>query len=184
MTLSMYIDINSIVQTLISIIGTALVAWLIAQITSWLKAKTEKERAEKQLNEINEYTKIANQTVSDLVDYMNNTVVNEMKSLSEDGTLSDEDAAQIKTACKCKLYGALSEKSMEAMKNVYGNIDSIFDMWIENAVSMAKTNGTGIDSTTALGIAKMNSVTHDKRDEIKNKLTSRLENIVDTTSTS
>lgn len=180
----MYIDVNSIIQSLVTIVGTALVAWLIAQITSWLKAKTEKERAEKQLNEITKYTEIANQTVVELVDYMNNTIVNEMKSLSDDGTLSEEESEQIKTACKCKLYGSLSDKSMEAMKTVYGNnVDSIFDMWIENAVSMAKANGTGIDSTTALGIAKMNSVAHDKRDAIKTKLTTRLENIVDTTST-
>lgn len=180
----MYIDVNSIIQTVVSVILTALVAWLIAQLTSWLKAKTEKERAEKQLNELSEYTKIANQTVVELVDYMNNTIVNEMKTMSEDGTLSEEDSDQIKKACKCKLFGMLSDKSMEAMKTVYGDIDSIFDMWIENAVNMAKSNGTGIDSTTALGIAKMNSVSHDKRVEIKSKLTTRLENIVDTTSTS
>ena len=55
---------------------------------------------------------------------------------------------------------------------------------IENAVASAKANGTGIDKTTAMGIAKQNSITHDQRTEIKNRLSDRLELIVDNTSTS
>ena len=70
------------------------------------------------------------------------------------------------------------------MKNTYGDLNSIFDVWIENAVASAKANGTGIDKTTAMGIAKQNSITHDQRTEIKNRLSDRLELIADNTSTS
>lgn len=179
----MYIDFNTIITTIVSTLSTALVAWLIAHLTSFLKAKAENERAKKQLSEIDEYRKIANQTVADLVDYLNNTVVNEMKTASEDGTLTDDESAQIKNACKCKLYGTLSDNSLEALKNVYGtNLDSIFDIWIENAVASAKCGGTGLDKTAAFGIAKMQNTTAEQKEAIKEKLNSRLETIVDTTS--
>lgn len=180
----MYIDINTIITTIVTTICTALVAWLIAQLTSYLKAKSEKEKAEKKLKMIDHYTKIANDTIIQLVDYLNNTVVNELKTASEDGQLTEEEAVQIKTVCKSKLYGVLSDEALEAMKNTYGNLNSIFDVWIENAVASAKASGTGIDKTTAMGIAKQNSITHDQRTEIKDRLSDRLELIVDNTSTS
>lgn len=180
----MYIDFNTIITTIVTSICTALVAWLIAQLTSYLKAKSEKEKAEKKLKMIDHYTKISNDTITQLVDYLNNTVVNELKTASEDGQLTEEEAVQVKTACKCKLYGVLSDDALEAMKNTYGDLNSIFDVWIENAVASAKTNGTGIDKTTAMGIAKQNSITHDQRTEIKNRLSDRLELIADNTSTS
>ena len=79
----MYVDFNTIITTIVTTICTALVAWLIAQLTSYLKAKSEKEKAEKKLKMIDHYTKIANDTITQLVDYLNNTVVNELKTASE-----------------------------------------------------------------------------------------------------
>lgn len=178
----MYIDINTIISSVLPTICTALVAWLVSHLTSFLKAKSENEKASKQIKEIDEYTKIANETVVNLVDYMNNTIVNEMKAASEDGTLTETESAQIKNAAKCKLYGSLSDKSLEALKAVYGtNLDSIFDIWIENAVASAKHGGTGIDKVAAVGIANMNNDTLSQKIAIKEKLNTRLENIVDST---
>ena len=99
----MFIDFNTIITTIVTTICTALVAWLIAQLTSYLKAKSEKEKAEKKLKMIDHYTKVANDTIIQLVDYLNNTVVNELKTASEDGQLTEEEAVRVKTVCKCKL---------------------------------------------------------------------------------
>lgn len=178
----MYIDVNTIVITIISTVITALVAWAFSQLTSYLKAKAERERAKKKLDELERYSSIAGQTVVQLVDYLNNTVVNELKMASEDGTLTEEEAESIKQTCKYKLYSTLTEESLDSLKNVYGDIDGIFDMWIVNAVNNAKrTGGSGIDANTAIGMAKAQSITQAKKDEIKSKLTARLEGIMDTT---
>lgn len=178
----MYIDVNTIILTIVSALASALVAWLFSHLTSYLKAKSERERAKKKLEQLDYYSKIANKTIRELVDYLNNTVVNELKEASADGTLTDEEAAAIKETCKNKLYGSLKDESLESLKSVYGDIDAIFDMWIENAVSAAKkSGGTGIDAQTALGIAKSKSITHEKREQIRSNLTARLEGITDST---
>lgn len=180
----MYIDVNTIITTIVTTIATALIAWLIAQLTSFIKAKAEKSRAEKKWEELDHYTKIANETIVKLVDYMNTMIVNKMKVASDSGELTEEEGERIKEALKYKLYGMLTTEAMEAMKCVYGDLDSIFDMWIENAVANAKTCGSGISKDTALGMAKAQDITHEQRRNIKDSLACRLEGIVDTMSTS
>ena len=177
----MMIDWNTILTTIVSIMATGAFTYFFAQMTSYTKMKKEQELARAKTQQLESSIKIANGTLDTLVDYLNLTVVNELKSLSADGHLTQEEAVEIHDAAKMALYGTLTDETMNALTTVYGDqLDAMFDKWIEISVARAKRNGVGITATEAHGIAMQSNLATAKRKEIMDSLHTRIETVVST----
>ena len=174
-------DWNTIVTTIVSVLASTAFAYFFAQLSSYTKLRKERELAKARAEKLESSVKLANGTLDTLVDYLNLTIVNQLKSLSADGRLTPDECEQIHEAAKLSLYGTLTEETMGALKTVYGDaLDSVFDKWIEISVERAKRNGVGISSTEARGIAMQSNLAAEKKQEILQSLRERVETVVST----
>lgn len=140
---------TEIIVTIVSLVAT----WALAQLSSYLSAKAESTKSQTEREDVKQYIDIAMDTVQQIVDMLNTTVVNDMKIASSDGKLTEDEIKEISLNARDEVLRILSVEAVQALKAVYGDINGLVDLWVTNAVEKAKGT-TGITSDDALEISK------------------------------
>lgn len=136
---------------LVTIVSLAL-TWALAQASDWLKSKSEANKVKTQNESVKNYIQIALDTTSQVVDMLNTTVVNDWKKAAADGKLTYEEIAALTADARTKVMTILSQSAVTALQQVYGDLNSMIDTWVKNAVEKAKET-TGLTSDEAIAAA-------------------------------
>ena len=137
-------------------IASLVVTWMLTQLSNYITSKSEEVKSKTDNESIKRYIEIATSTVTEVVDYLNHSVVNDLKIAAQDGRLTQEEVDQIKTTARVQVMSILSAEAIQALQQVYGDINSLIDTWVVNAVAKAQNDpeGSGITSDQAVAIAK------------------------------
>ena len=137
-------------------IASLVVTWMLTQLSNYITSKSEEVNSKTDNESIKRYIEIATSTVTEVVDYLNHSVVNDLKIASQDGRLTQEEVDQIKTTARVQVMSILSAEAIQALQQVYGDINSLIDTWVVNAVAKAQNDpeGSGITSDQAVAIAE------------------------------
>lgn len=137
-------------------IASLVVTWMLTQLSNYITRKSEEVKSKTDNESIKRYIEIATSTVTEVVDYLNHSVVNDLKIASQDGRLTQEEVDQIKTTARVQVMSILSAEAIQALQQVYGDINSLIDTWVVNAVAKAQNDpeGSGITSNQAVAIAE------------------------------
>ena len=137
-------------------IASLVVTWMLTQLSNYITSKSEEVKSKTDNESTKRYIEIATSTVTEVVDYLNHSVVNDLKIASQDGRLTQEEVDQIKTTARVQVMSILSAEAIQALQQVYGDINSLIDTWVVNAVAKAQNDpeGSGITSNQAVAIAE------------------------------
>ena len=137
-------------------IASLVVTWMLTQLSNYITSKSEEVKSKTDNESIKRYIEIATSTVTEVVDYLNHSVVNDLKIAAQDGRLTQEEVDQIKTTARVQVMSILSAEAIQALQQVYGDINSLIDTWVVNAVAKAQNDpeGSGITSDQAVAIAE------------------------------
>ena len=137
-------------------IASLVVTWMLTQLSNYITSKSEEVKSKTDNESIKRYIEIATSTVTEVVDYLNHSVVNDLKIASQDGRLTQEEVDQIKTTARVQVMSILSAEAIQALQQVYGDNNSLIDTWVVNAVAKAQNDpeGSGITSNQAVAIAE------------------------------
>ena len=132
------------------------VTWMLTQLSNYITNKSEEVKSKTDNESTKRYIEIATSTVTEVVDYLNHSVVNDLKIAAQDGRLTQEEVDQIKTTARVQVMSILSAEAIQALQQVYGDINSLIDTWVVNAVAKAQNDpeGSGITSDQAVAIAE------------------------------
>ena len=158
------IDWTEVILSIISAVLVPMVGFVVAALNKWLEAKAEQVKNQTESDVLDKYVAIAQQLTEQVVDYLNTTMVNDLKIAAEDGHLTEEEAADIMNNAKMQVLSLLGEAGTEALTAVYGDLDEILEIWITNATEKAKAT-TGLTSDQALQIASEKKVNPSKEFE-------------------
>ena len=142
-------------ETLVTI-ASLVVTWMLTQLSNYITSKSEEVKSKTDNESTKRYIEIATSTVTEVVDYLNHSVVNDLKIAAQDGRLTQEEVDQIKTTARVQVMSILSAEAIQALQQVYGDINSLIDTWVVNAVAKAQNDpeGSGITSDQAVAIAE------------------------------
>lgn len=137
-------------------IASLVVTWMLTQLSNYITSKSEEVKSKTDNESTKRYIEIATSTVTEVVDYLNHSVVNDLKIAAQDGRLTQEEVDQIKTTARVQVMSILSSEAIQALQQVYGDINSLIDTWVVNAVAKAQNDpeGSGITSDQAVAIAE------------------------------
>ena len=137
-------------------IASLVVTWMLTQLSNYITNKSEEVKSKTDNESTQRYIEIATSTVTEVVDYLNHSVVNDLKIAAQDGRLTQEEVDQIKTTARVQVMSILSAEAIQALQQVYGDINSLIDTWVVNAVAKAQNDpeGSGITSNQAVAIAE------------------------------
>lgn len=137
-------------------IASLVVTWMLTQLSNYISSKSEEVKNKTDNESTKRYIEIATSTVTEVVDYLNHSVVNDLKIAASDGKLTQEEVEQIKTTARVQVMSILSAEAIQALQQVYGDINSLIDTWVVNAVAKAQNDpeGSGITSKEAIAIAE------------------------------
>lgn len=137
-------------------IASLVVTWMLTQLSNYITSKSEEVKSKTDNESTKRYIEIATSTVTEVVDYLNHSVVNDLKIAAQDGRLTQEEVDQIKTTARVQVMSILSAEAIQALQQVYGDINSLIDTWVVNAVAKAQSDpeGSGITSDQAVAIAE------------------------------
>ena len=137
-------------------IASLVVTWMLTQLSNYITSKSEEVKNKTDNESTKRYIEIATSTVTEVVDYLNHSVVNDLKIAASDGKLTQEEVDQIKTTARVQVMSILSAEAIQALQQVYGDINSLIDTWVVNAVAKAQNDpeGSGITSDQAVAIAE------------------------------
>ena len=137
-------------------IASLVVTWMLTQLSNYITNKSEEVKSKTDNESTKRYIEIATSTVTEVVDYLNHSVVNDLKIAAQDGRLTQEEVDQIKTTARVQVMSILSAEAIQALQQVYGDINSLIDTWVVNAVAKAQNDpeGSGITSDQAVSIAE------------------------------
>lgn len=137
-------------------IASLVVTWMLTQLSNYITSKSEEVKSKTDSESTKRYIEIATSTVTEVVDYLNHSVVNDLKIAAQDGRLTQEEVDQIKTTARVQVMSILSSEAIQALQQVYGDINSLIDTWVVNAVAKAQNDpeGSGITSDQAVAIAE------------------------------
>ena len=137
-------------------IASLVVTWMLTQLSNYITSKSEEVKSKTDNESTKRYIEIATSTVTEVVDYLNHSVVNDLKIAAQDGRLTQEEVDQIKTTARVQVMSILSAEAIQALQQVYGDINSLIDTWVVNAVAKAQNDpeGSGITSDQAVSIAE------------------------------
>ena len=137
-------------------IASLVVTWMLTQLSNYITSKSEEVKSKTDNESTKRYIEIATSTVTEVVDYLNHSVVNDLKIAAQDGRLTQEEVDQIKTTARVQVMSILSAEAIQALQQVYGDINSLIDTWVVNAVAKAQNDpeGSGITSDQAIAIAE------------------------------
>ena len=137
-------------------IASLVVTWMLTQLSNYITSKSEEVKSKTDSESTKRYIEIATSTVTEVVDYLNHSVVNDLKIAAQDGRLTQEEVDQIKTTARVQVMSILSAEAIQALQQVYGDINSLIDTWVVNAVAKAQNDpeGSGITSDQAVAMAE------------------------------
>ena len=137
-------------------IASLVVTWMLTQLSNYITSKSEEVKSKTDNESTKRYIEIATSTVTEVVYYLNHSVVNDLKIAAQDGRLTQEEVDQIKTTARVQVMSILSAEAIQALQQVYGDINSLIDTWVVNAVAKAQNDpeGSGITSDQAVAIAE------------------------------
>ena len=137
-------------------IASLVVTWMLTQLSNYITSKSEEVKSKTDNESTKRYIEIATSTVTEVVDYLNHSVVNDLKIAAQDGRLTQEEVDQIKTTARVQVMSILSAEAIQALQQVYGDINSLIDTWVVNAVAKAQNDpeGSGITSDQAVAISE------------------------------
>ena len=137
-------------------IASLVVTWMLTQLSNYITSKSEEVKSKTDNESTKRYIEIATSTVTEVVDYLNHSVVNDLKIAAQDGRLTQEEVDQIKTTARVQVMSILSAEAIQALQQVYGDTNSLTDTWVVNAVAKAQNDpeGSGITSDQAVAIAE------------------------------
>lgn len=143
-------------------IASLVVTWMLTQLSNYISNKSEEVKNKTDNDSMKRYIEIATSTVTEVVDYLNHSVVNDLKIASSDGKLTQEEVDQIKATARVQVQSILSAEAIQALQQVYGDINALIDTWIVNAVAKAQSDpeGSGITSTQAMRIKENNGTSN------------------------
>lgn len=143
-------------------IASLVVTWMLTQLSNYISNKSEEVKNKTDNESTKRYIEIATSTVTEVVDYLNHSVVNDLKIAASDGKLTQEEVDQIKATARVQVQSILSAEAIQALQQVYGDINALIDTWIVNAVAKAQSDpeGSGITSTQAKVIAENSGTTN------------------------
>lgn len=152
------IDWTQVILALVSAVLVPVVSTAVAAFNTWMKAKAEQVKEQTSKDTLDKYVDLAQALTTEIVNYLNTTLVNDMKIASEDGRLTEDEALEIMEKAKAEVLSKISDTGKLALETAFGDLDALLEVWITNATQRAKTEmcGTGIDSTTARKIAAEN----------------------------
>ena len=143
-------------------IASLVVTWMLTQLSNYISNKSEEVKNKTDNDSMKRYIEIATSTVTEVVDYLNHSVVNDLKIAAADGKLTQEEVDQIKATARVQVQSILSAEAIQALQQVYGDINALIDTWIVNAVAKAQSDpeGSGITSTQAMRIKENNGTSN------------------------
>lgn len=143
-------------------IASLVVTWMLTQLSNYISNKSEEVKNKTDNDSMKRYIEIATSTVTEVVDYLNHSVVNDLKIAAFDGKLTQEEVDQIKATARVQVQSILSAEAIQALQQVYGDINALIDTWIVNAVAKAQSDpeGSGITSTQAMRIKENNGTSN------------------------
>ena len=143
-------------------IASLVVTWMLTQLSNYISNKSEEVKNKTDNDSMKRYIEIATSTVTEVVDYLNHSVVNDLKIAASDGKLTQEEVDQIKATARVQVQSILSAEAIQALQQVYGDINALIDTWIVNAVAKAQSDpeGSGITSTQAMRIKENNGTSN------------------------
>lgn len=143
-------------------IASLVVTWMLTQLSNYISNKSEEVKNKTDNDSMKRYIEIATSTVTEVVDYLNHSVVNDLKIAASDGKLTQEEVDQIKATARVQVQSILSAEAIQALQQVYGDINALIDTWIVNAVAKAQSDpeGSGITSTQAMCIKANNGTSN------------------------
>ena len=152
------IGLPEILVTIVSLVVT----WMLTQLSNYISNKSEEVKNKTDNDSMKRYIEIATSTVTGVVDYLNHSVVNDLKIAASDGKLTQEEVDQIKATARVQVQSILSAEAIQALQQVYGDINALIDTWIVNAVAKAQSDpeGSGITSTRAMRIKENNGTSN------------------------
>ena len=134
-------------------IASLVVTWMLTQLSNYITSKSEEVKSKTDNESTKRYIEIATSTVTEVVDYLNHSVVNDLKIAAQDGRLTQEEVDQIKTTARVQVMSILSAEAIQALQQVYGDINSLIDTWVVNAVAKAQNEPEGSDITSDQAVA-------------------------------
>lgn len=116
-------DLVPVLATLLS----ALVSWILFEVTKFVRNKTKNEAANDAVTHITE-------TVNTTVKELQQTLVPAFLEMAKDGKLSPEDKSKLKDLAIKKVNEQLPDKMTKSAQGVVNSIDQFIKAKIEQAV--------------------------------------------------
>ena len=135
-----------------------IIGYCSKSFNSWMKAKVSQIEEDEQRKTLEKYVDMACGLTQDVVDYLNTTMVNDLKLASEDGHLTEEDAKTILNKAKVSIITKLGVTGQSVLENAFGDLDVLLNIWITNATERAKMT-TGLTSAKAIELKEERRMT-------------------------
>ena len=145
----MQIDWTQIIIALVSAVLVPIIGVAVKALNTYLAQKAAEIKEKTGKDTLDKYVAIAQNLTTEVVDYLNTTMVNDMKEAACDGHLTREEGEQILEEARNKVLSLMSDTGKDALTAVYGDLESLLDMWITNAVQIAKVSPDGSGITAA-----------------------------------
>lgn len=130
--------INEGVITILYPVIVALLGFLSTKLIAFINSKTEAVKKNIKNETVKTYIDVVSNTVSEVVQALNQEIVNGIKEASKDGKLTEDEAKEIKNKAIEKTLGILSDDAKETLTMVFGDLDTYISTLIESAVYKAK----------------------------------------------
>ena len=130
--------INEGVITILYPVIVALLGFLSTKLISFINSKTEAVKKNIKNETVKTYIDVVSNTVSEVVQALNQEIVNGIKEASKDGKLTEDEAKEIKNKAIEKTLGILSDDAKETLTMVFGDLDTYISTLIESAVYKTK----------------------------------------------
>ena len=119
-------------------IFVAMIGFIGKKFVSFINKKSDEIEANVSNERAKTYLNLATNTVTEVVESLNQTTVAAIKKASADGKLTEEEALAIKDEAIQKTLKLLTDEAKEAICTVFGDLEEYLDILVESAVSKSK----------------------------------------------
>ena len=116
----------------------ALLSWATTMLNGITRAKKEEIKARTKNETIKTYIDIVSTNAENVVNALNQTLVESLKSASEDGKLTKEEAHEIGKTAVNMLIDTLSDDVVNTLGTVFGDVHAYLGNVIETTVVKIK----------------------------------------------
>lgn len=115
-------------------VATVILGWAVKLFTDFFGVKIEEIKTRLNNDKLNKYIDITYKNAELVVKDLQQTVVDELKSKSEDGKLSVEEIHEVKQSAVNRLKATLTEDIQMMLGTAFGDIDEYLGLVIEKFV--------------------------------------------------